>query len=127
MSEQESRVAREGVQERRAPCLVTFSFDEKVGRGSSIHFSERGILVLCQEPAPLNARLKLVLQFPGLRNPVEAQGDVVWTNIHGPADSLSPRGMGIKFSQMDRDVERLLAEMSGHYEGSAISYGCYYT
>lgn len=96
-------------------------------RGTSMHFNERGILVVCQEPAPLNAKLRLVLQFPGMRNPVEVYGEVVWANIHGPSDALTPRGMGVKFVNAERDTERLLAELAEQYPAIGVSYSCYYT
>jgi hypothetical protein len=128
MSDQDQQPSsKENTPEKRPPCLVTYYRGEQVRRGSSIYFSERGILVLCQEPAPLNTKMKMVLQFPGLRNPIEVHGEVVWTNIHGPGDSLSPRGMGVKFINLERDVERLLGELSGQYEGLGLNYSCYYT
>ncbi len=127
MSDQEQQHSRENTPEKRPPCLVTYYLEDEVRRGSSIYFSERGILVLCQEPAALNAKLRMVLQFPGLRNPIEVNGEVVWTNIYGPGDSLSPRGMGVKFLNIDRDIERLLGELSGQYLGLGLNYSCYYT
>ncbi len=92
-----------------------------------MHFSERGVLVECQEPLPLNSKLKVVLQFPGFKNTIELQGEVVWTNIYGPNDALSPRGMGVKFLGVERDTERLLADMSAKYDATASIYSCYYS
>ena len=113
--------------EKLGPCQVTFTSEGQTGRGTSMHFSERGVLVECQEPLPLNSKLKVVLQFPGFKNTIELQGEVVWTNIYGPNDALSPRGMGVKFVAVERDTERLLAEMSGKYDATASMYSCYYT
>lgn len=128
MAEKEKEASKEGAQlEKKLPCQVTYFVGEQSCRGSSLHFSERGILVTCSEPAALNSKLKMVLQFPGFRNPIELQGEVVWTNIHGPSDSLSPRGMGVKFIALDREVERLLAELAGQYDCFGSIYGCYYT
>lgn len=127
MNDQEQQHSRENTPEKRPPCLVTYYLEDEVRRGSSIYFSERGILVLCQEPVALNTKLRMVLQFPGLRNPIEVNGEVVWTNIYGPGDSLSPRGMGVKFLNIDRDIERLLGELSGQYLGLGLNYSCYYT
>ena len=92
-----------------------------------MHFSERGMLVICKNPAPLNAKGKMTLRFPGFRNTVELNGEVVWTNIYGPGDSLSPKGMGIKFINIDRDMERLLTELAEQYESLGSIYACYYT
>lgn len=113
--------------DRKAPCEVTFVLGEESFKGISTQFSERGILILCKNPAPLNAKVKLALQFPGIRNTMELAGEVVWTNIYGSGDSLSPKGMGVKFTNLEREQEHLLAEIAGHYECQASVYSCYYT
>jgi Tfp pilus assembly protein PilZ len=128
MTEKESQTPpREKSGEKPPPCLVAFTFEGQSGRGTSMHFSERGVLIECQQPLPLNSKVKVVLQFPGLKNIIELQGEVVWTNIYGPSDALSPRGMGVKFLGVERDTERLLADMSGKYDATASMYSCYYT
>ena len=123
MSEKEGH----GTIDKKQPCQVSFQMDDQALKGTSFHFSERGILVNCQTPAPLNKKLKLVLQFPGFKNTIEVQGEVVWTNIHGQADTLAPRGMGVKFYGTDREIERLLGELAGHYECLGSMYSCYYS
>ncbi len=111
----------------KSPCDVTCIVGDQEIKGISTQFSERGILILCKKPAPLNAKVKLELNFPGIRNTVELTGEVVWTNIYGSGDSLSPKGMGVKFINMEREQERLLAEIAGHYECQTSVYSCYYT
>ncbi|MDR3554814.1 MAG: PilZ domain-containing protein [Syntrophobacteraceae bacterium] len=121
MSEQEVS------QDRKAPCKVTFELGEKTFSGTCTHFSDKGMLVICKNPAPLNARGKMTVSFPGLPHPVELAGEVVWTNIYGSGDSLSPRGMGIKFTNIDRDTERMFSDLSAQYESLGSIYACYYT
>lgn len=118
---------KETLGERRHPCEVTFDTGDHVYKGTSMHFSERGMMVMTKNPAPLNARGKLVLRFPGFKNLIELQGEVVWTNIYSPGDSLSPKGMGIKYVNAERDIERLLTELATQYESLTSIYGCYYT
>lgn len=113
--------------EKAGPCQVTFVVEDRVFSGTSVHFNDGGILVFCHQPAQLYAKLRLTLKFPGFKNPVRVNGEVVWTNIHGPADSLSPRGMGVKFLNLDRDTERLLGELARNYESYGTDYGCYFT
>jgi hypothetical protein len=128
MSDQDAQTSqKDKPPEKPGPCQVSFSSEGQDGRGTSMHFNERGILVECQQPLPLNSKVKLTLQFPGFKNTVELQGEVVWTNIHGPSDTLSPRGMGVKFMTLERDMERLLADLSGHYDAVASIYSCYYS
>ena len=124
MGEQE--FTREVIIDRKRPCDVTFEVGESTFRGTSMHFNEKGMLVICKNPAPLNAKGKITLRFPGYGNPVELTGEVVWTNIYGSGDSLSPKGMGIRFINPDSEPERLLAELAAQYESVGNIYACYY-
>lgn len=109
------------------PCQVTYFLnDDWVGDGTCTHLNEHGMLVRCDKPVSLNKRLKLVLQFPGGRQSVEVQGIVVWANIHGPADAFTPRGMGVKFVNLDRKAERFLVQAASRYEAQSNIYKCYY-
>ncbi|MGV8075363.1 MAG: PilZ domain-containing protein [Syntrophobacteraceae bacterium] len=120
-------VGEQAVEEVLEPCEVKFNCDGETGRGSSTHFNERGILITCSSPLPLDRKVKLVLKFPGFKNAIEVQGEVVWTNIHGPNDPLAPRGMGVKFLNLERDIERLLVDLAGQYEAYGGIYHCFYT
>jgi len=122
----EQEFTREVIIDRKRPCDVTFEVGESTFRGTSMHFNEKGMLVICKNPAPLNAKGKITLRFPGYGNPVELTGEVVWTNIYGSGDSLSPKGMGIRFINPDSEPERLLAELAAQYESVGNIYACYY-
>jgi len=124
VSEQE--ITREVIIDRKLPCEVAFEVGERTFKGTSVHFSEKGMLVICKNPAPLNAKGKITLRFPGYGNPVELTGEVVWTNIYGSGDSLSPKGMGIRFVNIDKEQERLLSELAAQYEAHGNIYACYY-
>ena len=123
----EKEVLKDRPLEAKVPCRVTCHMGDEVRRGTSLHFNERGILVVCDQPAPLNTKLRLILEFPGFKNSIELNGEVVWTNIYGVTGQLVPRGMGVKFLNLDRDVERMLADLAAIYESFASIYGCYYT
>ena len=127
MSEKESQSPKESVLDKKTPCQVAVTVEGQTVYGNSLHFNERGMLVNCQQPVALNKKVKLVLQFPGFRNAIEIQGEVVWSNSRGHADTLTPRGMGVKYLNVEREVERLLAEIAGQYETFGSIYSCYYT
>ena len=99
---------------------------EKTFKGTSMHFTEKGILVTCKNPAPLNARGEVRLGFPGVDNAFELTGEVVWTNLHGAGDSFSPKGMGIKFINTEKETESLLAEIAAQYDSHGSIYSCYF-
>jgi hypothetical protein len=123
----EQEFTREVIIDRKRPCDVTFEVGESAFKGTSMHFNEKGMLVICKNPAPLNVKGKLTLRFPGLKHEIELNGEVVWTNIYGSGDSLSPKGMGIKYINADREIERLLAELAEQYESLGSIYTCYYS
>jgi len=123
----EQRVKNEVVIDRKLPCEVTFIVGEKTFKGTSMHFNGKGMLVMCKHPAPLNSKGEMTLRFPGLDSPVELTGEVVWTNIYGVGDSFSPKGMGIKFVNIDRETEKLLSELAAQYESLGSIYASYYT
>lgn len=127
MAVKENHPTAEKAAEKAAPCEVSFMVGDKAFAGTSVHFNEGGMLILCQQPAQLYSRLKLALKFPGFKSPMKVNGEVVWTNAHGPADSLSPRGMGVKFLNLDRDTERLLGDLARSYEAYGTNYHCYFT
>jgi hypothetical protein len=123
----EHEIHKDALRDRKLPCEVTFEVDEKVFRGTSMHFNEKGMLVLCKHPPSLNARGKIALRFPGFRHAIEMSGEVVWTNMYGPGDSFSPKGMAIKFINIEKDQERLLTGLAEQYETVSSIYSCYYT
>lgn len=127
MTGKEDPQSKERVAGKHPPCQVTFVVGDQVFTGTSSHFHGGGMLVFCQQPAQLFTRLKMALKFPGHKSSLKVLGEVVWTNIHGPADSLSPRGMGVKFLNLERDEERLLEDQATHYESLGDAYACYYT
>ena len=127
MAEPDNQATKEKGQEKLNPCQVIFYVGDQPSQGTSLHFNERGMLVQCEKPASLNKKLRLILRFPGLKNDIELQGEVVWTNIHGSNDPLCPRGMGVKFLNVERDTERLLTDLSGQYEALSSIFSCYYT
>lgn len=117
-----------GEEDRPKPCRVTFVHESRKGLGQSCHFNEIGMLVLCADPAPLQARLRMRLLFPGLENPIDVEAEVVWTNPYGAEDAVTPRGMGVKFVELDAPTARLLADFSQRYSRVyGTQYEIFYT
>jgi hypothetical protein len=114
-------------EKKMPPCEVTFVWKQETIQGTSSHFSDAGILIQCSQPAPLNSRIKLTLNFPFLKNPIETQGEVVWSNMYGPEEPLLPRGIGVKFVGLDAEKSRLLNELAARYKGQENPFACYYT
>ena len=108
-------------------CKVGFSVGDKRFTGVSSDFNEVGMLVRCPEPAPLNMRVKLTVEFPGMANPIEVWGEVVWTNQYGTDDAVTPRGMGVRFSEEDLDSVRMISDVAIEREVTNSVYQTYYS
>ncbi|MBC7358138.1 MAG: hypothetical protein H5U10_06345 [Desulfacinum sp.] len=117
----------DGGEKRPKPCQVAFIYGDNKGLGRAIHFNERGMLVLCKDPAPIQTRVRLSLLFPGFQKPLEVEGEVIWSNLYGPDDAATPRGMGIKFLQLDSSIARILGDLSLQYQSYGTQYEIYYT
>lgn len=109
------------------PVQVTFKAGGQAFQATATHFDENGLLILCPTPFPVGVKLEVQLHFAGLQNPVEVRGEVVWSNIFGPDDAITPRGMGVKFLTLESTTSRLLVDLSEKYRGYGDQYRCYYT
>jgi hypothetical protein len=62
-----------------------------------------GVLIICSRPLKLNEVCWMTINTPS--RSFEAQGEVVWSNIYGRDDDITPRGMRVRFlkiSSQDR-------------------------
>ncbi|HVP79794.1 MAG TPA: PilZ domain-containing protein [Thermodesulfobacteriota bacterium] len=87
--------------------LTLVKANGKVIEGVTLTVSPTGIFVVCTNPLSLNDTCELKIKIQDRNDPIQATGEVVWSNIHGQDDNCSPRGMGIKFtriSEEDRDL-----------------------
>ncbi len=109
------------------PCHVGFVHEGKTYEGYTFDFSETGMLVLCQDPPPLHTKLSLSLEFPNSHAVLEVQCEVVWSNRHGPNDRISPRGMGVRFTNPDPLIMRVIGQLSTQYAEHGHRYMCYYS
>ena len=44
--------------------------------------------------------------------PIEAKAEVIWSNIYGPDDDISPRGMGVRFIEISGEHRRVIAKVA---------------
>lgn len=118
---------RKADKQRPPPVQVTFKAGGQGFQGTTTHFDENGLLILCPIPFPVGVKLEIQLHFADLKRPVEVRGEVVWSNIFGPDDSITPRGMGVKFLTLENTTSRLLVDLSEKYRTYGDQYRCYYT
>jgi hypothetical protein len=73
-----------------------------------------GAFIRCRNPLNLNEVFDMVVDTP--EKPLNIRAEVIWSNIYGPDDRITPRGMGVRFVNISSDDRRLLARELGRYE-----------
>ena len=114
-------------QKRPLPARVTCISGKQLVRGTTAHFDDVGMLIMCRNPLPVNLKVSLKIQFPDLKEPLEIEATVVWSNAYGPDDTITPRGMAVKYDNLDSETAKILANFSLRYEVYGDQYRCYYT
>ena len=71
-----------------------------------------GVLILCSRPLKLNEVCWMTINAPS--RSFEAKGLVVWSNIYGRDDEISPRGMRVRFLKISSQNRLFIAsELEG--------------
>jgi uncharacterized protein (TIGR02266 family) len=78
--------------------------------GATFNVSPDGAFIRCAKPLRLNEVCDLSIQISGKDVPVEVKAEVVWSNIYGPDDGLSPRGMGVRFLEISGEDRKAIAK-----------------
>ena len=81
--------------------------------GETKDISPQGAFIRCRKPLNLNEVFDMVVDAPGRSLNVKAE--VVWSNIHGPDDKITPRGMGVRFVSMSSEDRRVLGQKLDNY------------
>jgi hypothetical protein len=68
-----------------------------------------GVLILCSRPLKLNEVCWMTINAPG--RSFEAKGLVVWSNIYGRDDEITPRGMRVRFLKISSQDRLFIASV----------------
>ena len=71
--------------------------------------SPNDVLILCSRPIKLNDICWLTINAPS--RSVEAKGLVVWSNIYGRDDEITPRGMRVRFLKISSQDRLFIASV----------------
>ncbi|UCG11715.1 MAG: PilZ domain-containing protein [Deltaproteobacteria bacterium] len=77
--------------------------------GVTLNLSTDSAFIRCAKPLRLNEEFELVINVPD--RPIKAKAEVVWSNIYGPDDELSPRGMGVRFLSISSEDRKFIAKL----------------
>ena len=81
--------------------------------GETRDVSLQGAFIRCRNPLNLNEVFDMVVDVP--EKSLNVRAEVVWSNIHGPDDKITPRGMGVRFVEISKEDRRIIAQKLDHY------------
>ena len=84
--------------------------DEGPADGVITNINNNGAFIRCRKPLRLTETCKLTIESSE-RQIQDVVAEVVWTNIYGPDDDLTPRGMGVRFTGLPEAEQKFLREL----------------
>ena len=89
---------------------VFIETDDRSIDGVTLNLSTNGAFIKCANPLRLNEVFVMFIDTPNSERRLKASVEVVWSNIYGPDDHISPRGMGVRFLEISRKDRQVIAE-----------------
>lgn len=88
---------------------VSIKANGSSSEGVTVNLSTNGAYIRCVKPLRLNEVFDMTLQVPNSDDAIKAQVEVVLSNIYGPDDQISPRGMIVRFLDLADEDRRIIA------------------
>ena len=100
---------------------VSISTDDSSRDGVTINLSPSGAYIRCGSPLRLNEVFDMTIDVPNSEWLIEAKAEVVFSNIYGPDDKISPRGMGVRFLTIASEDRQIIAkEVLQHLQSDKV-------
>jgi hypothetical protein len=87
---------------------VTVTGEKGSMEGVTLDLGTDGAFVSCAKPLRLNEVFDMVITAPD--QTIEVKAEVIWSNIYGPDDDITPRGMGVRFLKISGKDRRAIAK-----------------
>ena len=91
---------------------VIIKTEEGTRDGVTLNITPDGCFIGCPKPLRLNVVFDLSIKVPKSKATIAAKAEVVWSNIYGPDDEISPRGMGVRFIKISSEARKFIAQAS---------------
>ena len=89
---------------------VSMSTDSRSTDGVTLNLSPNGAYIGCANPLRLNEVFDVTIDVPDSDSSIQATVEVVFSNIYGPDDAISPRGMGVRFLKISSQGRQIIAK-----------------
>ena len=103
-------MSREQVVKAKLKWPVSIKANGSSSEGVTLTLSTNGAYIRCAKPLRLNEVFDMTLQVPNSDDSIETQVEVVLSNMHGPDDEISPRGMIVRFLDLADEDRRIIAK-----------------
>ena len=77
--------------------------------GVTKEISPRQAYILCRKPFRLNEIVDVIMESPDRY--LEFTAEVVWSNIYGYDDHITPRGMGVRFLEISKEDRKYISDL----------------
>ena len=88
---------------------VSISAVDRSADGVTLNLSPNGAYIGCANPLRLNEVFDVTIDVPNSDSSIQATVEVVFSNIYGPDDAISPRGMGVRFLKISSQDRQIIA------------------
>jgi hypothetical protein len=89
---------------------VSMITEERSTDGVTLNLSPNGAYIGCANPLRLNEVFDVTIDVPNSDSSIQATVEVVFSNIYGPDDAISPRGMGVRFLKISSQSRQIIAK-----------------
>ena len=89
---------------------VSMSTDNRSTDGVTLNLSPNGAYIGCANPLRLHEVFDVTIDVPNSDSSIQATVEVVFSNIYGPDDAISPRGMGVRFLKISSQGRQIIAK-----------------
>lgn len=103
-------MSREQVIKAKLKWPVSIKANGSSSEGVTLTLSTNGAYIRCAKPPRLNEVFDMTLQVPNSDDSIETQVEVVLSNMYGPDDEISPRGMIVRFLDLADEDRRIIAK-----------------
>ena len=89
---------------------VSMSTEERSADGVTLNLSTNGAYIGCANPLRLHEVFDVTIDVPDSDSSIQATVEVVFSNIYGPDDAITPRGMGVRFLKISSQGRQIIAK-----------------
>ena len=94
---------------------VVVKGDKRTMEGVTSNVTPNGVFIHCKQPLRLNEVFDMDINIPGSDHSLSARAEVIWSNLYGPDDNISPRGMGVRFLSISSEARKFIARAAMDY------------